>query len=64
MGKLFEDYLSDIQKDMVSICLEYANYKVDKVFVYASNENDVISSDCFFEINHSIVKKSEHDIFR
>ena len=48
MGKVFEDYLSDIQKDMVSICLEYANYKVDKVFVYASNENNVISSDCFF----------------
>ena len=43
MGKVFEDYLSDIQKDMVSICLEYANYKVDKVFVYASNENNVIS---------------------
>ena len=59
MGKVFEDYLSDIQKDMVSICLEYANYKVDKVFVYASNENNVISSDCFFEINHSIVKKSK-----
>ena len=59
MGKVFEDYLSAIQKDMLSICLEYANYKVDKVFVYASNENNVISSDCFFEINHSIVKKSK-----
>ncbi|MBO4531828.1 MAG: hypothetical protein J5767_14450 [Paludibacteraceae bacterium] len=49
MGKIFEDYLSEIQKDMLSVCLEYANHKVDKVFVYASNENNVISSDCFFE---------------
>lgn len=57
MGKVFEDYLSEIQTDMLSICLEYANHKVDKVFVYASYENNVISSDCFFEINHNIVKK-------
>ena len=58
MGKVFEDYFSEIQKDMLSVCLEYANNKVDKVFVYASNENNVISSDFFFEINHKILKKS------
>ena len=23
MGKVFEDYLSEIQKDMLSVCLEY-----------------------------------------
>lgn len=61
MGKIFEDYLSEIQKDMLSVCLEYANHKVDKVFVYASNENNVISSDCFFEIHHQIVKKGSLD---
>ena len=61
MGKVFEDYLSEIQKDMLSVCLEYANHKVDKVFVYASNENNVISSDCFFEINHQIVKKGSQE---
>ena len=59
MGKVFEDYFSEIQKDMLSACLEYAGHKVDKVFVYASFENNVISSDFFFEVNHQIWKKSK-----
>ncbi len=58
MGKVFEDYLSEIQKEMLSVCLEYAGHKVDRVFVYASYENNVISSDFFFEVNHKIWEKN------
>ena len=59
MGKVFEDYLSEIQMDMLSVCLEYAGHKADKVFVYASFESNVISSDFFFEINHKIWGKNK-----
>lgn len=58
MGKVFEDYLSEIQKEMLSVCLEYAGHRVDRVFVYASYENNVISSDFFFEVNHKIWEKN------
>ena len=40
MEKIFEDYLSEIQKDMLTIAWDYAGHKADKVFVYASCEND------------------------
>ena len=28
MGKIFEDYFSEYQADMISICLEYAHPKL------------------------------------
>jgi len=33
MGKVFEDYFSELQADMISICLEYAEEKVDKIYI-------------------------------
>ncbi|MGY2614156.1 hypothetical protein [Bacillus wiedmannii] len=36
--KEFEDRFSELQADMVSICMEYAKDRADKVYIYASCE--------------------------
>ncbi|MGG4460862.1 DUF600 domain-containing protein [Brevibacillus porteri] len=57
MTKVFEDYFSELQADMVSICLEYVNNKADMIYIYASNECGQFSTDVFYQINKVIVKK-------
>jgi len=57
MTKVFEDYFSELQADMVSICLEYVNNKADKIYIYASNEFGQFSSDVFFKIHDDVVEK-------
>ena len=59
MSKVFEDYFSELQADMVSICLEYVNNKADAIFIYCSFEERVISSDFFFLINGAVVRKNK-----
>ena len=36
MAKIFEDYFTDLQADMVSICLEYSEKRVEKIYIYGS----------------------------
>lgn len=36
MTKIFEDFFSEYQADMVSICLEYVNEKADTVYIYCA----------------------------
>ncbi|OPX41835.1 hypothetical protein CLHUN_42950 [Ruminiclostridium hungatei] len=55
--KNFEECFSDIQTDMISICLEYVENRANKVYLYASCEGDIISSNFFYNINHKYVKK-------
>ena len=57
MSKVFEDYFSELQTDMVSICLEYVEKKADKIYIYCSFEKGVISSDFFYCINDKVVRK-------
>lgn len=57
MGKVFEDYFSELQADMVSICLEYVNDKADYIFIDCSNEAGAISSNFFYCINGKIVER-------
>lgn len=57
MDKTFEDYFSELQADMVSICLEYVNKKADKIFIYCSRESGVVSSDYFYYINGKVVER-------
>ena len=57
MGKVFEGCFTELQADMISICLEYAEEKADKVYVYCSFEKMVISCDFFYCINGNIVRK-------
>lgn len=57
MKKVFEDEFSAIQVDMVDICSEYAEYDADKVFLYASYEQGVLSCDYFYEMKGEILQR-------
>lgn len=59
MGKIFEDYFSEYQADMVSICLEYVDSHADVIYIYCSYESNTIYGDCFFEITKKVVKKHQ-----
>ncbi|MEB6548565.1 antitoxin YezG family protein [Heyndrickxia sporothermodurans] len=52
----FEDRFSELQADMISICMEYIEERADKVYVYASCEESTISSKYFYLINNKYVK--------
>ncbi|CAH2463207.1 MULTISPECIES: immunity protein YezG family protein [Bacillus] len=54
--KEFEEKFSELQSDMISICMEYVEDRADKVYVYASCEEDVISSSFFYLINNKYVE--------
>lgn len=60
MSKVFEDYFSELQADMVSICLEYIKSQGDKIYIYCSNENNVYYVGYFYEINGKL--KERHKI--
>jgi len=57
MDMSFEDRFSELQADMVSVCLEYAERTADRVFIYASCEGDIISSNFFYQVNGRLKKK-------
>ncbi|MBN8209862.1 DUF600 family protein [Bacillus sp. NTK071] len=54
--KEFEDKFSELQADMISICMEYVEDRADKVYVYASREEGIISSKFFYLVNNKYVK--------
>ncbi len=45
--KEFEDKFSELQADMISICMEYVEDRADKVHIYASREEGATASDFF-----------------
>jgi len=55
--KEFEDRFSELQADMISICMEYVEDRVDKVYVYASCEEGIVSSSFFYLINNKYVER-------
>lgn len=57
MGKVFEDYFSELQADMVSICLEYVFERANKIYIYCSHEEGLVSNDFFYNINRKIVER-------
>ena len=57
MSKVFEDYFSEIQTDMVSICLEYVEERAEKTYIYCSFEEGIVSSDYFYNINGKVVER-------
>lgn len=54
--KGFEEKFSELQADMISICLEYVEERADKVYVYASSEEGVISTSFYYLINNMYVE--------
>lgn len=52
--KNFEDKLSEIQKDMISLALELAEEKIDTAYIYGSYENHSLSFDSFFAMDKKV----------
>lgn len=59
MTKIFEDEFMEVQSDMVSLCLEYIESKADNIYIYASNENNSLTFNVFFEIKGQIATTNE-----
>lgn len=59
MKKVFEDNFSELQADMVAICLEYVEKRAEKIYIYCSFENGAIASGFFYKVNNKIVKKNK-----
>lgn len=59
MGRTFEDYFSKLQADMIEICLEYVNDRVDEIYIYCCNENGMLTSDYFYNIDGNILMKNK-----
>ncbi|WP_145045835.1 immunity protein YezG family protein [Paenibacillus xylanexedens] len=54
--KEFEERFSEFQADMIDICIEYVEDRTDKVYIYASCEEGMISSSFFYMINNKYVE--------
>lgn len=50
----FEDDFMDLQSSLISLCLEVAGQKVDKVYVYCSIEKKSKMFNAFFVINNKL----------
>ena len=55
--KEFEDRFSELQADMISICLEYVENRAEKIFIYCSFEGGIVASDFFYKINGKIIER-------
>lgn len=54
---VFEDYFSELQADMVSICLEYVQGQADKIYIYTCFEPRISSCGYFFVINGKLLQR-------
>jgi hypothetical protein len=59
MEKVFEDFFTELQADMVSICLEYAANKADEIFIHCSCEQGIVTANVFYRINGVVVRRSK-----
>lgn len=57
LSKVFEDYFSELQADMVAICLEYVENEAEDIYIYCSYEPEMYVFDVFFKINGQFVFK-------
>lgn len=57
MEKVFEDYFSEIQADMVDICMEYVDDKADEVYIYCCYEDGMLTSNYFYNIDGNVLMK-------
>ena len=58
-GKVFEDYFTEIQADMIDICLEYIEDYADMIYIYCSTERNTLSADFFYRINGKCIEKEK-----
>jgi hypothetical protein len=57
MEKVFEDYFTELQADMVDICLEYVANKAEEIYIYVSREGKMTMGNVFYKINNMFVRK-------
>jgi len=57
MDSTFEKLITDVQIDMVEICLEYVNEQADCVYIYCSFEDNALTNNFFFRIKNKLFKK-------
>ncbi|MBQ8741197.1 MAG: DUF600 family protein [Clostridia bacterium] len=57
MSKVFEDYFAEIHTDMVDICMEYVDDVAEKIYIYGSVEDGMITADFFYKIDGNILKR-------
>jgi hypothetical protein len=57
--KVFEDYFSELQTDMVEICLEYVDNFVDDIYIYCSYEPEMYVFDFFYTLNGETIHKHQ-----
>ena len=48
MIKGFEDAFTDLQSEFVSLCMEYTNESVDKIYIYIYQSDTQIFFNAFF----------------
>ena len=54
MAQQYEDEFMDVQSQLISLCLEVAENKVDKIYAYVSIEEKSKMFNAFFEIHGEI----------
>lgn len=57
--KVFEDEFTDIQTDMISICLENVEGRADMIYVYGSYEAGTIVCTYFYNIHGMVVSRGK-----
>lgn len=55
----FEDHLAEIQTDMVTVCMEYAENQADEIFIYGSFEPNMYAFDVFYKFNGQFVHRNQ-----
>jgi len=58
MTRDLEQQLNEIQLDMIALCYEYAQKKVDEIFIYISL-GEFLYTDFFFKRDERVTKKHE-----
>ena len=59
MDNSFEKQFSELQADMVSVCLEYSERKCETIFIHIICEKDSVFSNFFFRTNGIMRKKGK-----
>ena len=61
---MFEDRFSELQADMVSVCLEYADGAAEKIYIYGSFGENAIACDFFFLAGGMALRKHKINAVR
>lgn len=64
MKENFEDKFMEIQRGLISLCLEVTDGRIDKIFAYASIEKKSTMFNAFFEKDGNIVTMNQLNIDR